>query len=335
MELNHLMIRSRGSSRADARLVLAVAAALLGGGDAARASGLTITASFGNSITSDPNAAAIEGVINQAILEYENTFTDPINVAIEFSSQNTGLGNSFFAYYYIPYQTYYNALNADKTSADDATALAHLPNAATDPILHVANMDIKTANLRAVGLNYAGVISGNDGLGGTYDGRIGLNTHITDVGSPGTTGQYSLKATVQHEIDEILGLGSTLNYDTAHIAPQDLYRYDASGNRSFTQSGVAASYFSIDGTTRLVQYNQNGGGDYGDWYSTGPHTPQVQDAFATPGAHPSLGVELRALDVIGYDRVQGAAVPEPATIAMSLMGAAAVVGVARRRRRAG
>jgi len=32
-------------------------------------------------------------------------------------------------------------------------------------------------------------------------------------------------------------------------------------------------------------------------------SPKVQDAFATPGANPALSVELRALDVIGYDRV--------------------------------
>src|ERR1019366_3343262 len=31
--------------------------------------------------------------------------------------------------------------------------------------------------------------------------------------------------------------------------------------------------------------------------------PQVQDAFATPGATPKLGVELAALNVIGYDFV--------------------------------
>ena len=45
----------------------------------AHATGLTITPSFDSTITSDPNAAAIENTINQAINTYETTFSDPIN----------------------------------------------------------------------------------------------------------------------------------------------------------------------------------------------------------------------------------------------------------------
>ena len=40
----------------------------------------------------------------------------------------------------------------------------------------------------------------------------------------------------------------------------------------------------------------------------------IQDAFGTPGAQPNIGVEVRALDVIGYNRVSFASpVPEPGT----------------------
>jgi hypothetical protein len=60
-----------------------------------------------------------------------------------------------------------------------------------------------------------------------------------------------------------------------------------------------------------VQFNQNGGGDYGDWWSSGPHTPRVQDAFGTTGATPNLGVELTFLDVIGWDLVTGTPPPPP------------------------
>src|SRR5207237_163280 len=83
--------------------------------------------------------------------------------------------------------------------------------------------------------------------------------------------------------------------------------YDASGNRSFT-TALTTVFFSIDGTTHIAQFdNQNDGGDFGDWQSN-PRpsgvSPQVQDAFATPGAHPTLGnSEKTALDVQGYNRV--------------------------------
>jgi hypothetical protein len=102
-------------------------------------------------------------------------------------------------------------------------------------------------------------------------------------------------------MDEVLGLGSALPSLTDPF-PEDLFRYDSSGNRNFTTSGDDA-YFSLDGTNLLARFNQDSSGDYGDWWSIGSHTPQVQDAFATPGATPNLGVELTALDVVGYDLV--------------------------------
>lgn len=274
---------------------------------------LVITPTFASSITSDPNAAAIEGVINSAIGVYEATFSDPINVAITFGSMTSGLGQSSFFLFTVPYATFRAALQADATSANDATALSHLPNTVNNPVTGTSNMLLKPANIKALGLNTSGLPAS--------DGTIGLNTHITDVGSPGTSGVYSLLAVTEHEIDEILGLGSTLGLGLGSPfnndpTPEDLYRYDASGNRSFTENGAAKAYFSIDGTTLLNQFdNQNDGGDFGDWQSN-PRpagvAPQVQDAFATPFAHPTLGVELTALDVIGYDPIPSA-VPEPST----------------------
>src|SRR5262249_3799169 len=93
--------------------------------------------------------------------------------------------------------------------------------------------------------------------------------------------------------------------------PEDLYRYNSNGVRNWTTAGDNA-FFSIDGTNRLVQFNQDSGGDYGDWWSNngggnpGPNPPpRVQDAFGFPGTSPTLAtdaglVELRALNVIGY-----------------------------------
>jgi hypothetical protein len=307
--------------------VPALAVALTLSAAPARA-GLVINPTFDVSITSDPNAAAIEGVINNAIAIYQNTFSDPISVNITFRSMTTGLGSSSTAFATGPYSSYLAALKADATSANDATAISLLPNSATNPVNGSTLINVKTANLRAVGINVAPAT----------DGFIGLNTHITDVGSPGTTGVFSLMATTEHEIDEVLGLGSALpTIPNGTIFPEDLFRYDATGNRSFTTSSTAQAFFSIDGTTDLAQFdNQNDGGDFGDWQSNPlPSGVQrkVQDAFATPFASPTLGVEITALDVIGYTlTTQTVATPEPTSLTLLGFGVASLSMRAWRRR---
>ncbi len=289
--------------------------------------GLIITPKFDTSITSDPNAAAIEGVINSAISIYEHDFSDPINVTIQFKEQSSGLGDSQWTYYTIPYQTFINDLTADATTSNDAVALAHLPNGPTDPVDGSISIGVKTANLRAIGITGDPSI-----LPGGFDGIVSLNTNVTDVGSPGTTGQYSLMATAEHEMDEVLGLGSGLATPSNLLRPlpEDLFRYTQGpgGSLTYTKSGDNA-YFSIDGgQTDLARFNQDSTGDYGDWWSNngagnpGPNPPtQVQDAFASPGTSPILGAnELTALDVIGYNLV----VPEPSTILLLVCGFAAL-----------
>jgi hypothetical protein len=299
-----------------------VAVAVICFGTGSPVYGLIITPTFGSSITSDPNSAAIMSTINSAINDYQTRFSDPITVTIQFNEMTSGLGNSTTGFYNIPYQTFITALHNDATTADDATALALLPITATNPVNGNSSINVTSANLRALGLPGAGIVNG------TFDGAIGLNTHITDVGSPGTTGQFSLRATTQHEIDEVLGFRSALpNGSFGTIFPVDLFRYNNSGGRSFTISSSAQAFFSIDSTTLLAQFdNQNDGGDFGDWQSNplpSGVSPKVQDAFATPGAQPTLGVELRALDVIGYDLV---AVPEPATLTLLAVGTLALSG---------
>ena len=276
---------------------------------------MVITPTFDSSITNDPNAAAIEGTINSAIQIYQSDFADPIIVKITFQEMTSGLGQSNFSFFTIPYSEYLTALAADAKTNDDATALAHLPVGATNPVNGTTDINIKPANLRAVGLS--GSVAS--------DGTIGLNTHITDVGSPGTSGQYSLMAVTEHEIDEILGLGSALP-SFSNPFPEDLFRYDSSGNRSFDTLTTTVPFFSIDGTTDLAQFHQrNGdGGDYGDW-QTGAGPVRVQDWAATPGATPSLGVELRALDVMGFDRI--AAIPEPGTGVLLAAALVVLVGL--------
>jgi hypothetical protein len=119
--------------------------------------------------------------------------------------------------------------------------------------------------------------------------------------------RYDLFAVAAHEIDEVLGLDSTLDNlandapaPTGDVGMMDLFRYDPNGNRSFNTTNTTQAWFSLDGQNLFVRFNQDQGGDFHDWYSPGGQMPRIQDAFGTPGATPNPTVELIGLDVIGY-----------------------------------
>jgi len=224
-------------------------AALLGAGQPADA--LVITPTFASNITSDPNAAAIEAIINTAIGIYQADFTDPINVAITFQ-EGGGLGGSSTFFQNVSYSTYLTALKADATTSNDAIANSLLPNSATNPVNGTSTINVKTADLRAVGIATPGFGVGQ----ANPDGTITLNTSLTFPGSPGSSSTYSLLSVTEHEIDEVLGLGSSLAaIPLGTIFPEDLFRYDAAGNRSFTTNSAAQAFFSINGTTDLAQFD--------------------------------------------------------------------------------
>jgi hypothetical protein len=178
---------------------------------------------------------------------------------------------------------------------------------------------------------------------------------VIDVGtsavlSPGS-GQYDFVTAVEHETDEALGTSSCLGVNPKTGAPQngcgsavsaaDLFRYSASGTRSFlgtngNQAKGSLAYFSINGgLTNLVDYNNtNNGEDYGDFSDNIPCGMYVQDSEGCPGkAGVTIGndggIELGMLDAVGYTLT-----PEPSSIVMALAGLGFIASVARRRARA-
>jgi hypothetical protein len=281
--------------------------------------GLIITPAFETSIASDANFATIQQTINAALGIYSTTFSNSGPVSINFFEMNSGLGSSETFVGDISYSQYRAALVAHSKSSDDATALAHLPSGPNNPVNGSSMVTLTTANLRALGFNA-------NPPAGQPDSRVGLNTSIMNLTRTSIDmSKYDLMAVVMHEIDEALGFGSGLNGPAGTVRAEDLFRYAGNGAISFTTDPSAEAFFSLDGTTHLAQFNQTGGtSDYGDWKTVG--APKVQDAFATPGAQPNLGVEITVLDVIGYDL----AIPEPAT--MLLLGAGLLaLGVMRRK----
>ena len=283
-------------------------------------------------------STAAEAVINTAIGFYESTFSNNATVNIDFHNMASGLGASGSGIVYrVSYETYKAALIANASSANDFIAIANLP--ANVPGGYI---ELKPALAQALGIpntpqttiNYSGFCSF------TGDGCIGLNVDLTSTGN--SNNPYSLLATVEHEIDEVLGLGSSLlagNATYPYMSPEDLFRYSSSGHLTYALNATitnqactnaSTAYFSIDGGANALDYfnNCNNGGDYGDWVT---HTPsQVQDAFTNGTGSPALTVsstEVTALDVIGYTLTP---VPEPAGVALFGVGFAGLF-MARRR----
>ena len=319
---------------------------------------LIITPTFDSSITSDPNAAVIESSINSAIGVFESTYSTNITVPIYFQ-EGGGLGGSEFYFNTVNYYSFYTQLVATDANPAAVAGLTANGGAGTNynrftgtsdnPVTGTTEIDIKSANARALGFTAPpecvptlsdGSMECGYGTGSSsVDGIITLNTNTTYPPQTNNGSNYGLISTAEHEIDEILGLGSSLENTTqdsgnapdygGNPAPEDLFRYNAAGQRIFAVNcgaSAVAAYFSYNGATDLTQFNNAcNGADFGDW-ATGSYA-QVQDAYGEQGADPAYGPnEIAALSAIGYSL----AIPEPGTW-MLLLSSLAVLPFARRR----
>jgi hypothetical protein len=279
--------------------------------------GLNINPTFDASITGNPNAAAIEAMINRAISFHESLFSDPITIQIRFRYSTTGpdgtrlpagaIAQSIFVLYQVPWSIYIGALRADARTSNDSVANASLPATALSP-----NIKPASAGGRAVGLDTPPAMrsDGTIGQGGPYDGIVTLNSSAPyRFTRPPNAGNLDAQRSTEHEVDEVIALGSRLGHNGNDLHPQDLFSWSSSGVRNITSNG--SRYFSINGgATNIVSFNQNPGGDFGDWLS--PACPQahpyVQNAFGCAGQYSDIAAtspEGINLDVTGYDLVNG------------------------------
>jgi hypothetical protein len=280
--------------------------------------GLIINPTFDSSITGNPNAAAIEAMINRAISFHEALFSDPITIQIRFRYSTTGpdghplpagaIAQSLFVIYLVPWSIYIDALRADARTSNDTVANASLPGTALSP-----NIRPRSAGGRAVGLDTppAMLADGTIGQGGPYDGIVTLNSSVPyQFTRPPSAANLDAQRSTEHEVDEVIGLGSRLGHNGNDLHPQDLFSWSSPGVRNITSSG--ARYFSINGgATNIVSFNQNPDGDFGDWLSTAcPQAhPYVQNAFGCAGQYSDIAAtspEGVNLDVVGYDLVTAA-----------------------------
>lgn len=279
-------------------------------------SGLVIIPTFDSTITNDPRSNAIEAMITNAIAKYQALFADPITVSIRFryssvrpdgtplnrlvSASNSGI-------HQLDWDTYISALKADGTTINDMKANATLPTSALSPIMLTVS-----ALGRAVGLNTPPVMfaDGSLGVGGPYDGIITINTaYPVQFTRPVSAGNLDGQMFTEHEIDEVLGLGSHIDSPAPQfLCPIDLFTWASLNARNISSSGQR--FFSIDqGFHLIVQFNQTPGGDFGDYDSDGfcpANRLFVQNAFNCPGQATDVTAsspEGISLDVIGYDLV--------------------------------
>ena len=291
-------------------LVLAVTA----GGTA---SALTINLTYAPDATFTAAGLSAADIVNMkaantyAALQFTSNFNDPINVNIMVTAvPGTGtLGmSSTFLNSLASYAALRAAAVADSTTADDATALGaggSLP--AADPIGGTHLYVVSRAQAKALGLapddlTNDGTFTFGGGFSYTYDP---LNRAVA--------GKIDFIGVAMHEFSEIMGriglMGQNI-FGQPDYMMFDLFHYTGAGVRGLNNG--AGRSFSIDnGTTLLKAFNNAAvnGGDLQDWASG---TNDAFNAFSSSGVQNDLTVvDLRVMDVIGYNRVAGALTPTP------------------------
>src|SRR5262249_39154470 len=151
---------------------------------------------------------------------------------------------------------------------------------------------------------------------------FGAGNPFTFAG-PITAGTYDFQGVAAHEISEVMGRlgisGGTVGSSANSHSLIDDFSYTGAATK-LIGSGPGSNFSIDNGTTLLKLYNDATafGLDSRDW---APGSNDSFNQFAGPGVvNPVSPVDLREMDVIGYDRI---IVPEPTAGALLLVGLAA------------
>jgi len=270
----------------------------------------------------------MKAACNFAASQYTLNFNDPINVNIRITAvPGTGtLGASSTSILGGTFGTVRGGVLADAKTADDTTATTaggSIP--AADPILGTHTYFVSRAEAKALSLIPDSAV--------TSDGTFtfgGGNSFTYDPNNRAVAGKFDFIGVATHEFSEIMGriglMGAALDGNPDYML-YDLFSYTNAAVRGLN-NGAGRSFSINNGTTLLKAFNNAAlnGGDLYDWASG---ANDAFNAFTGIGVKNDLtDVDLRVMDVIGYDRT----IPEPSAGMLIMSGLAMGCFVARRNR---
>jgi ELWxxDGT repeat protein len=237
----------------------------------------------------EPLPTGFTDAVNYVVNLFEGLFTNSatINVDVRYLSlRGNVLGQSTWNRGPYDYSDVTGALNAGAQTATQQAAFATLP-ASLPPFV---SMLLTTAEAKALGL-FTGDSS-------AIDGSITINSNFSFSYAANQTppwDEYYFVGIFEHELTEVMGRNSYLPREDGLI---DLFRYEPPGALQ-TGSGIPA-YFSVDGgNTNLDNFN-SGGGDLGDWASTGQN--DAFNAFSSPGVvNPLSTADETVMSILGWN----------------------------------
>jgi hypothetical protein len=248
-----------------------------------------------------------------------------VNITVDAVAGTGVFGQSNTFLDSLSYSTLRTLMLADAKTADDATATgAGGSITAADPVSGTHTWWVTTAQAKAIGLTA-------DNLSNDGTTTFGAGFNFTFAG-PVAAGTYDFQGVAAHEISEVMGRlgisGGTIGNNPNSYSLIDLFSYTGAGARGLNP-GPNENFSINNGTTLLKLYNNAlaNGLDTKDW---APGTNDAFNQFSNSGVtNPVSDVDLREMDVIGYDRLL-APVPEPKQIGL-LLGLIGVLFVVKRR----
>jgi hypothetical protein len=285
---------------------------------------------------------AIDGFA-QAGNFWSSLFTDnaTVNVNINFSALSSGiLGETGSSSKAFSYTQVYNALNADKTSADDISAVKNLANSSTFNMLlnrtsnnpngvgsattyvdkdrdaNNSTIRMNTANAKALGL--LGTTTTSD-ASISFSNQFSWDFNRTDGITGGT---FDFVGIAAHEIGHALGFVSGVDIldsnsrnpyyrddQFTYVNTLDLFRYSTASKNQGAIDWTADTrdkYFSVDGgTTKIASFAT--GQNFGDGRQASHWKDNLGLGIMDPTSAYGELLQIsendqRAFDVIGWNR---------------------------------